>query len=256
MKIATWNVNSLRVRLGHVCEWLDAERPDVLALQETKLRDEDFPTGDFATLGYSAFCNGQPAYNGVALVVRGEARDLATEFADFEDPARRILAATVNDMRVVNIYVPNGQSVGSEKYAHKLVWLRALRRQLIVESKRNERCIVLGDFNIAPEDRDVYDPAAWKDKVLCSEPERAALASILELGFVDVFRKFEQPQRSFSWWDYRAAAFRRNRGLRIDLILATASLGATCRRCVIDPGPRRRERPSDHTPVLAEFEGR
>jgi exodeoxyribonuclease III len=254
LKIATWNVNSLRVRLGQVCDWLQREQPDVLALQETKTRDEDFPTIDFAALGYTAVYSGQPTYNGVALLARSEPREVATELNGVDDAERRLLAATVDGIRIVDLYVPNGQRVDSEKYRYKLEWLEALRHKLGTERQRNERCIVLGDFNIAPEDRDVHDPAAWRGRVLCSEPERRALAAILDVGFEDVFRRFEQPEKSFSWWDYRAGAFRRNVGLRIDLILATEALSRTCRRCVVDLAPRRLDRPSDHAPVVAEFD--
>lgn len=254
MKIATWNVNSLRVRLDHVREWLEAEAPDVLALQETKTRDEDFPEASFSELGYQCTFSGQPTYNGVALITRTEAREVVTDLAGIDDPQRRVLGATIDGIRVYNLYVPNGQSVESDKYQYKLHWLECLRAQLDSELHGHEKCVVLGDFNIAPEDRDVHDPEAWTGKVLCSEPERAALGRVLELGFADVFRCFDQPGESYSWWDYRAAAFRRNRGLRIDLILASAALKDHCTGCRIDVEPRRLERPSDHTPVVAEFE--
>ena len=255
MKIATWNVNSLRVRLDHVCEWLESEQPDVLALQETKIRDEDFPLSSFTELGYRCAFSGQPTYNGVALITRAAPETIVTDLPGIDDPQRRVLGATIAGVRIYNLYVPNGQSVESDKYQYKLRWLDCLRAHLGDELKSHERCIVLGDFNIAPEDRDVHDPEAWAGKVLCSDPERAALGRLLELGFTDVFRCFEQPEQSFSWWDYRAAAFRRNRGLRIDLILATAALRKSCTECRIDVEPRRLERPSDHTPVVAEFTG-
>jgi exodeoxyribonuclease-3 len=253
VKIATWNVNSLKVRLGHVVDWLESERPDILALQETKLKDEDFPSEELGSLGYRVAFSGQPAYNGVALIAREAIADLRTGIAGFEDTERRVLAATIGGVRIYNLYVPNGQSVDSDKYRYKLRWLDALEREIAVELGRHRHVVLLGDFNIAPEDRDVYDPVAWEGKVLCSEPEREALARVLDLGLVDVFRLFEQAAGSFSWWDYRAGAFRRNRGLRIDLILATEAMSARCTGCRIDTGPRRRERPSDHTPVLAEF---
>lgn len=254
MKIATWNVNSLRVRLEQVRAWLGDAQPDVLAVQETKTRDEDFPVDAFADLGYRASFSGQAAYNGVALLARQEPRDIVTEIGGFEDSQRRVLAATFGNLRVVNLYVPNGQSVGSDKYEYKLAWLEALRLDLEAALESHRQVVVLGDFNIAPEDRDVHDPVAWEGKVLCSAPERNALRRIMALGFEDTFRAFPQEESSFSWWDYRAGAFRRNRGLRIDLILASERLARSCSGCSIDRAPRGWERPSDHTPVLAEFE--
>jgi exodeoxyribonuclease-3 len=254
VKIASWNVNSLRARMTHVLDWLDAAEPDVLGLQETKLTDENFPAVDFESLGYRCAFSGQPAYNGVAILSRLPITDVVTELEGIDDPQRRVLGATIGPMRVMNLYVPNGQSVGSDKYDYKLGWLEALHAQLERELARHGRVAVLGDFNIAPEDRDVHDPVAWEGKVLCSPKERAALAEILALGFEDTYRLFDQPERGFSWWDYRAAAFRRNRGLRIDLILASPALSRECTRATIDVAPRKRERPSDHTPVYAEFD--
>lgn len=254
MKIATWNVNSLRVRLPQVLNWLDVHQPDILALQETKLPDADFPTADFSARGYQAAYAGQNTYNGVALLSRREPPiDITTELPHFPDPQRRVLGATVGRWRVLNLYVPNGMAVGSDKYAYKLDWLAKLSDYLASELKRHEYLIALGDFNIAPDERDVHDPLEWAGQVLFSEPERQALRALLTLGLVDTFRLFEQEANTFSWWDYRAAAFRRNRGLRIDLILASAALGPSCRCCCIDKEPRRAERPSDHAPVVAEF---
>jgi exodeoxyribonuclease-3 len=253
MKIATWNVNSLRVRIGHVIEWLSREQADVLALQETKTKDDDFPVEAFSELGYNVKFSGQPTYNGVALISRQTIGDVRTDLDGFEDPQRRVLAATIDGIRIHNLYVPNGQTVDSEKYQYKLRWLDALRRQVAFELKAYPNCVLLGDFNIAPDDRDVHDPAAWVGKVLCSPPERQALKALTDLGFQDVFRNFDQADQSFSWWDYRAAAFRRNMGLRIDLILASGTLQDSCSACRIDVEPRRLERPSDHTPVIAEF---
>lgn len=253
MKIASWNVNSLRVRLEHVRRWLDAERPDVLAIQETKTKDEDFPVAAFGEAGYEVVYSGQPTYNGVAIASRTAPESLQTELESYDDEQRRVLGATIDGIRVLNLYVPNGQSVDSDKYVYKLDWLRALHRQLEHDLARYEHCVVLGDFNIAPEDRDVHDPEEWAGKVLCSEPEREALNNILKLGFVDTFRLVEQAEGHYSWWDYRAAGFRRNRGLRIDLVLASNALSEACRTARIDVEPRRWERPSDHTPVLAEF---
>jgi exodeoxyribonuclease-3 len=255
VKIATWNVNSLKVRLPHVIDWLDSERPDVLALQETKIRDEAFPRDEIAGLGYNVEFSGQSAYNGVALIARGAISDVRTGIAGFDDAARRVLAATIDGVRIYDLYVPNGQSVGSDKYRYKLRWLDALMSEVATELGRHRHVVLLGDFNIAPEPRDVHDPAVWEGKVLFSEPEREALRRLLDLGLVDVFRLFDQEEKSFSWWDYRAGAFRRNRGLRIDLILASEPMKGLCTACRIDVGPRRRERPSDHTPVVAEFAG-
>lgn len=253
MKIATWNVNSLKVRLPHVLEWLESANPDVLVLQEIKQQTEAFPGEAFTEAGYRSVASGQKTYNGVAVVSRGKPLDLVTDFPGFEDPQRRVLAATINGVRVVNLYVPNGSSVGSEKYAYKLGWLKALQGFLQSELKSHDKLVVLGDFNIAPDDRDVYDPEKWGDDILCSPLERQALGELIELGLSDVYRQFEQPEGTFSWWDYRAAGFRRNAGLRIDLILASKSLADICEASYIDKEPRTWERPSDHTPVIAEF---
>jgi len=253
MKIATWNVNSLKVRLPQVLEWLASAEPDVLVLQEIKQLTEAFDADSFEDAGYKAVASGQKTYNGVAVVSRSEATDIVTDFPGFEDPQRRILATTIDGIRVVNLYVPNGSSVGSEKYEYKLGWLAALKEFLTAQLEAYEKLVVLGDFNIAPDDRDVYDPEKWGDDILCSPPERAALKDVINLGLIDVFRKFDQPEKTFSWWDYRAAGFRRNAGLRIDLILASEALAATCKASYIDREPRTWERPSDHTPVIAEF---
>lgn len=253
MKIATWNVNSLKVRMPHVVDWLKANGPDVLALQEIKQVTEAFVVDEFAELGYHALASGQKTYNGVAIIARHELNDPHVDFPSFVDPQRRVLASTIDGVRVVNLYVPNGSEVGSEKYAYKLSWLSALRVYLEEELKRHEKLVVLGDFNIAPRDEDVYDVEKWGDAILCSPAERAALNAILELGFTDVFRKFEQPERTFSWWDYRAAMFRRNAGLRIDLILTNDVMTNACTGSRVDKEPRAWDRPSDHAPVVAEF---
>jgi len=253
LKIATWNVNSLKVRLPQVLDWLAAEKPDVLALQETKLTDDNFPELDIQAAGYHAVYSGQKTYNGVAILSRQPAQDVLTDVPDFDDPQRRFLAATIDGVRVVDLYVVNGQAVDSDKYAYKLAWLKAVRLHLERLSQDPTPLVVVGDFNIAPKDEDVHDPAAWRDGILCSAAERQALAEITELGLTDTFRLFPQAENSFSWWDYRAAAFRRNMGLRIDLILANPTLAAKCTACVIDAGPRKLERPSDHAPVMAEF---
>lgn len=253
MKIATWNVNSLKVRLPQVLDWLAVQQPDVLALQETKLTDEAFPVEAIAEAGYQCVYSGQKTYNGVAILARQALHDPVTDIDGLEDPQRRILAATVDGVRVINLYVVNGSEVGSEKYAYKLDWLDKVTGFIAGEMKRHDKLVVLGDFNIAPEDRDVHDPEAWHEKILCSTPEREALKKILDLGLSDCFRRFEQPEQSFSWWDYRAAGFRRNLGLRIDLILSSPALTEVCTACSIDVAPRRLERPSDHAPVIAEF---
>ena len=253
MKIASWNVNSLKVRLPQVLSWLEQQQPDVLALQETKLSDENFPLEAITAAGYQVVFSGQKTYNGVAILARSEILDPVTDPPGLDDAQRRILAGTVNGVRIVNLYVVNGEAVESEKYAYKLDWLRRAHLWLKDELEAYPKMIVLGDFNIAPEDRDVHDPELWRGKVLCSEPEREALRRILDLGLADCFRLQEQPAEQFSWFDYRAASFRRNRGLRIDLVLASAPLLQHCRHSSIDLAPRAWERPSDHAPVIAEF---
>jgi exodeoxyribonuclease-3 len=253
MKIATWNVNSLKVRLPQVLDWLAAQQPDVLCLQETKLEDKAFPFAELAAAGYQACHSGQKTYNGVAILSRAAGQDVARGIADFDDPQARVIAATVADVRIVCAYVPNGQAVGSDKYEYKLRWLAALRIWLERELARYPRLALLGDYNIAPDDRDVHDPAAWRDQVLCSVPERAAFAELTALGLADAFRLFEQPAKTFSWWDYRMMAFRRNTGLRIDHILLSAVLADRCTACRIDKAPRKLERPSDHAPVIADL---
>jgi len=251
--IATWNVNSLRVRSGQLLEWLGANAPDVIGLQETKVQDADFPHAEFTAAGYQSVFSGQKTYNGVALLARHSLTEVVRDIPGFDDPSRRVLAATIGDFRVINLYVPNGQAPGSDKFAYKLRWLEALTRWLEAETAAHPGLVVLGDFNVAPEDRDVHDPAAWVGSVHVSPEERAALAGIVGLGLHDTFRHFEQPERSFSWWDYRQAAFRRNHGLRIDLILAHTALLPRLVSCRIDVEPRRGERASDHTPVVASF---
>lgn len=253
MKIATWNVNSLKVRLPQVTTWLESSNPDVLVLQEIKQHTDAFPEDEFIATGYHALASGQKTYNGVAIIARQPPEDVVTDFPGFDDPQRRILAATVGDVRVVNLYVPNGSEVGSDKYTYKLAWLAALRNFLEDELARHEKLVVLGDFNIAPKDADVYDPEKWGDAILCSPAERAALKTLLDLGLTDVFRNFEQPENTFSWWDYRAAGFQRNAGLRIDLILCSEALTECCTASAVDKEPRAWERPSDHAPVYAEF---
>ncbi len=254
MKIATWNVNSLKVRLPHVLDWLAQTQPDALCLQETKTTDEDFPFDALASAGYRALHNGQKTYNGVAILARREMTDPARDLPGLDDPQKRLIAATIGSVRLVCVYAPNGQEVGSDKYAYKLKWLAALRDWLREELVHYPRLALLGDFNIAPEDCDVHDPAAWQEKILCSTPERAAFRALLELGMADAFRLFEQPEKSYSWWDYRMMAFRRNIGLRIDHILLSTELAGRCHACLIDKAPRRLKRPSDHAPIVAEID--
>jgi exodeoxyribonuclease-3 len=253
MKIATWNVNSLKVRLPHVLDWLAAAQPDVLCLQETKQEDSQFPLAAVQQAGYQAVYSGQKTYNGVAILSKLAPTDVQRGLPDFADEQKRLIAATVDGVRIVCVYVPNGQSVDSDKYQYKLAWLAALRTWLAAELQRHPALALLGDYNIAPEDRDVYDPQAWSGNVLVSEPERAAFNGLLQLGFSDGFRLFEQPERSYSWWDYRMMAFRRKMGLRIDHILLSAALVPQCTASHIDIAPRKLERPSDHAPVLVEL---
>lgn len=254
MKLATWNVNSIRVRLPQVLDWLKQHGPDMLCLQETKILDEDFPLEAVHAAGYRCVYSGQKTYNGVAIVSRRPAEDVVTALPGRGDAQKRLLAATIDGLRVVNVYVPNGESVGSEKYMYKLSWLELLEQWLPDELRRHPRLAVLGDFNIAPEDRDVHDPKRWEGQVLFSDQERAAFRRLIDLGLVDTFRRFEQPAQTFSWWDYRLNAFQRNAGLRIDHVLASTELAKCCRSCTIDVLPRQHERPSDHAPVVAEFD--
>ncbi len=253
MKIATWNVNSLKVRLPQVLEWLSANPVEVLGLQETKQQDGEFPQAELQAAGYYSVFSGQRTYNGVAILSREPAHEVQYGLPNFPDEQKRVIAATVGGIRVVNVYVPNGQSVDSDKYRYKLEWLAALHDWLKQELERHPKLALLGDYNIAPEDRDVYDPVAWQGNVLVSEPEREQFRKLLGLGLRDGFRLFEQSGQSYSWWDYRMMAFRRNRGLRIDHILVSEPLAAQCRSCVIDKAPRKLERPSDHTPVVLEL---
>ncbi|MFN7754049.1 MAG: exodeoxyribonuclease III [Pseudomonadota bacterium] len=253
MRLATWNVNSLKVRLPQVLDWLAAQQPDALCLQETKLEDANFPSEALREAGWHAVHAGQKTYNGVAILARSEPVDAVAGIAGFDDPQRRVISATVDGVRIVSAYVPNGESVESDKYRYKLDWLARLRDWLRGELATHGALAVLGDYNIAPEARDVYDPAAWEGKVLCSEPEREAFRALLDLGFSDAFRQFEQAERSWSWWDYRMNMFKRKLGLRIDHILLSSALGSRCAACVIDTGPRGAERPSDHAPVICDL---
>jgi exodeoxyribonuclease-3 len=253
MKLATWNVNSLKVRLPHLLEWIAASPVDVICLQETKQQDVDFPQAELQAAGYYNAFSGQKTYNGVAILSRTPLSEVQYGIPNFLDEQKRVIAATVNGVRVVCVYIPNGQSLDSDKYQYKLKWLAALNAWLAPELRKYPKLALLGDYNIAPEDRDVHDPAGWVGNVLVSEPERAAFQGLLQLGMRDSFRLFEQAEKSYSWWDYRMMAFRRNMGLRIDHILISEALVANCKGCVIDKAPRKLERPSDHTPVVAEI---
>ncbi len=253
MRLATWNVNSLKVRLPQVLEWLRAHAPDVVCLQETKLEDANFPADALRAAGYEAGFSGQKTYNGVAILSRRPARDVAAGIPGFADEQKRVIAATIDGVRVVCVYVPNGQSVGSDKYEYKLRWLEALRGWLAAELKSHARLAVLGDYNIAPAEADVHDPKLWEGQVLFSEPEREAFRHLTEVGLNDAFRLFPQSEKSFTWWDYRMNAFKRGMGLRIDHILLSEPLAQACAACAIDVEPRKAERPSDHAPVVAEL---
>ncbi|CAK0762340.1 exodeoxyribonuclease III [Gammaproteobacteria bacterium] len=260
MKVATWNVNSLRVRLPQVLDWLATERPDILALQETKIPDHDFPVTELQAAGYHSLYRGQPTYNGVALLSLTPPTETQMDIPGWDDPQRRVVAASYSaphlsggKLRVLNIYIPNGQEVGSDKYAYKLNWLNRLTAWLKEELATHPNLVMMGDYNIAPEDRDVHDPVGWEGSIAVSVPERAAFRGLLTLGLSDAFRLFEQEARSFSWWDYRSQAFRRNLGLRIDHILLSQPLTTCCTTCHIDKGPRNSGRPSDHAPVMAEL---
>lgn len=251
MKLVTWNVNSLKVRLPHVLQWLEANPVDVLCLQETKLTDDKFPVAEIEAAGYQVVFSGQKTYNGVAILSRHPITEVVKNNPLFEDEQQRILAATIQGMRIVCAYVPNGQAVDSDKYQYKLRWLEALVQWLEAELKQHESLALLGDYNIAPADADVHDPAAWEGQVLVSEAERAMFQRLCGLNLTDAFRLFPQAEKLYSWWDYRQMAFRRNRGMRIDHILLSPLLASRCIACEIDKLPRKWEQPSDHTPVIA-----
>lgn len=256
LTLASWNVNSIRVRLPHLLDWLALQKPDIIGLQETKLQDENFPLAEIEQAGYNVVCNGQKTYNGVAVLARQplNLEEIERALPGLDDPQRRMLAVTCGDVRFINLYVPNGAVVGSEKFQYKLEWLDALTAYLKQQQQQYSNLVVVGDFNIAPEDRDVHDPEVWRGSVLVSEPEREKFHQLLELGLVDSFRLFDQVEASYSWWDYRAAAFRRNHGLRIDHILVSSSLADKVTSASIDKEPRKLERPSDHAPVMAVIE--
>jgi len=254
LKLASWNVNSLKVRLDQVLEWMESSQIDVLAMQETKLIDENFPATAFTDKGYHIVFAGQKTYNGVAVISKHPVTDIITDIPDLADPQRRILAVTVAGMRLINLYVPNGSDLTSDKYQYKLNWLQKVTAFIQQQLNLYPKMAVVGDFNIAPEDRDVHDPAEWVGCILVSPPERQAFTELLKLGLHDSFRNFEQEEKIFSWWDYRAAGFRRNRGLRIDHVLLSEPLNILCRQSKIDKEPRKAERPSDHAPAWVELE--
>ncbi len=252
--IATWNVNSIKIRLDQVLQWLQANPVDVLALQETKCIDENFPQAAFNEIGYQTTFSGQKTYNGVALISKIAAKEIITALPDFTDDQKRVLAATIGKTRILNLYVPNGASVDSDKYQYKLNWLAKLIAFTESQLMQYSHVILLGDFNIAPEDRDVHDPAKWQGEVLVSPQERQAFHDLLQTGLADSYRLFDHEKQEFSWWDYRRFAFKRNAGLRIDHILVSKPLATHCQQVSIDAEPRKAERPSDHTPVVAEFD--
>lgn len=252
MQIATWNVNSLKVRLPHVLDWLQTTGCDVLGLQELKMDNAANAklVAEFAAIGYNYVYNGQKTYNGVALISKHPLENIVMDIPEYEDVQKRVIAATVNGVRVICAYIVNGESLTSDKYQYKLAWLSQLQRYVAVELAIYPELVLLGDYNIAPEARDTYAPQIWEGQVLCSAPERAAFQALIDLGLTDSFRHFNQEERQFTWWDYRNMAFRRKQGLRIDHLLASPALMARVSSCVIDTAPRKLERPSDHTPVI------
>lgn len=254
MKLATWNVNSLNVRLPHVLDWLKENPIDVLCLQETKQEDIKFPYDDLKAAGYYAVHSGQKTYNGVAILSTHEMTDVAHGIPGFEDEQKRVISALINGVRVICVYVVNGQAVDSEKYDYKMRWLKALSAWLVEELKKYPDLVILGDYNIAPDDRDCHDPEAWQGDILVSPRERDAFEELLEMGLHDSFRMFNQEEKQFTWWDYRMMGFRRNRGMRIDHILVSDALQDKCTSCIIDKAPRKLERPSDHTPIVLEIQ--
>ncbi|WP_374324601.1 exodeoxyribonuclease III [Azonexus sp.] len=254
MKIASWNVNSLKVRLPHLLDWLAEAAPDVVCLQELKLEDHNFPRAEIEAAGYHVAFSGQKTYNGVALLARSPIEDVVCGNPHFPDEQKRLISGTVDGVRVVGAYMPNGQEVGCDKYDYKLRWLDALAVWLDGELRQYPQLALGGDYNIAPDDRDVHDPQRWRDCILVSEAERAAFRRLLALGLSDSFRLFEHPEKTFSWWDYRMLGFQKNLGLRIDMILLSGPLAARCTAAGVDRGPRKRERPSDHAPVWATLD--
>ena len=253
MKLATWNVNSLAVRLPQLLQWLAANPVDAMVLQETKLTDNKFPQAEIEAAGYAVQFHGQKTYNGVALLSRGAALDVVKNIPGLDDEQARVIAGTVNGVRTIGAYFPNGQAPDSDKFVYKMRWLAALQDWVRNEMAQHPHLVLMGDFNIAPDDRDVFDPIGWEGQIHCTPQERAHFKALVGLGLVDAFRLFEQPIKSWSWWDYRNLAFRKNQGLRIDIILVSEALRAKVQACVIDKLPRKNERPSDHAPVIVEL---
>ena len=254
MKLATWNVNSLKVRLEQVLDWFEQQSVDVLALQETKMTDDQFPVESFVSAGYHVSFSGQKTYNGVAIISRTPLSHVEIAIPGYDDPQRRVIAATVAGIRLINLYVPNGAAVGTDKYDYKLMWLSQVQEYVADQLNLYPQLAVVGDFNIAPEDLDVHDPIAWQGAVLVSPAERSEFQSLLNLGLVDSFRSLYPAVQAYSWWDYRAASFRRNLGMRIDHILLSQPLMAVCTDTLIDKQPRQHERPSDHAPVVVNID--
>jgi exodeoxyribonuclease-3 len=254
MKIATWNVNSLAVRLPQLLDWLALHQPDAVCLQETKLTDDKFPHAEIEAAGYRSQWFGQKTYNGVALLSKSPALDIVRNIPGHDDAQARVIGGTVDGVRIIGVYVPNGQSVESEKFPYKLAWLTQLKRWIAEECALHPKLALMGDYNVAPDDRDVHDPVAWAGQVLCTPEERAHFNALLDVGLFDSFRLFDQPPKLYSWWDYRMLAFRKNQGLRIDHILVSAALKPLVKSCVIDKPTRKNERPSDHAPVIAELD--
>lgn len=254
MHIATWNLNSLRVRLPHVLEWLEGQNDTIVGLQELKLADEDFPFEALREAGWHAVCNGQKTYNGVAILARSEPTAVQRDMPEVEDPQKRVIAATVDGVRIICAYVPNGQSVDSQKYHYKIEWLQQFRDFVAAEARVHPELAVVGDFNIAPTPEDTHDPESWEGRILCSGPERAGFEALLDLGLTDSFTKIPTPEQRYTWWDYRAAGFRRNLGLRIDHVLLSQPLAERVTGWEVDLAPRRLERPSDHAPVIARLD--
>jgi exodeoxyribonuclease-3 len=254
MKIATWNVNSIRARMERLCAWLAARSPDVVCLQETKVEDHALPMLELAGLGYHVSAHGQKTYNGVAVLARQPVDDVTRGFCDgFDDGQARFLVARVGSLRVGSVYVPNGQAVGTDKFSYKLRWLARWRAWLASQADPSEALVFCGDMNVAPEDQDVYDPEAWRNQVMCHPDERAALAEVRRWGLVDVFRRLNPEGPHYTWWDYRQLSFPKNRGLRIDHILCSETMAGRCRSVAIDRDARKGQAPSDHAPVVAEF---
>ena len=253
MKIASWNVNSLRVRLEHTLEWIQKNQPDLFCLQELKVPDDDFPVAAFSEIGYHSYFTGQKSYNGVAILSKQPLENVETNLPNFEDPQRRFIKADYQGVTLVNVYVPNGQALDSDKFVYKRAWFAKLQLAMRDYLAQNSKVVLVGDFNITPSDLDVHDPAKWRGKIHCSPIERLMLQNLMSEGLFDTYRSFHKQTDQFSWWDYRTDGYSRNEGLRIDLILSSSDLLDVAEDCVIDESPRKLERPSDHTPVVVEY---